>query len=165
MLVDASAWMKPAAPPEDNCCGPLLSEAPPVVPLCVLPPRPVLLMPLLLFWLFWLLFRLLLAGCCAEAAVPSDVTTERRVCASLVASAFFRYTTCTLPSCVVGWSSFEISDLARLARAADGARSTSELVRGSASTDTLPASAAAPAPAFPPSISLFTIEARSEAMA
>ena len=99
------------------------------------------------------------------AAVPSDVTTERRVCASLVASAFFRYTTCTLPSCVVGWSSFEISDLARLARAADGARSTSELVRGSASTDTLPASAPAPAPAFPPSISLFTIEARSEAMA
>ncbi|MNT51858.1 hypothetical protein D3C72_1888450 [compost metagenome] len=83
----------------------------------------------------------------------------------MVASAFFRYTTCTLPSCVVGWSSFEISDLARLARAADGARSTSELVRGSASTDTLPASAPAAPPALPPSISLFTIEARSDAMA
>src|SRR5471032_2097230 len=162
--------MKPAAPPEDSCCGPLFIDAPPEVPFCVLPPRPVLLMPpllllLLMPWLFkpWLL-ALFVLFCWPPAAVPSDVTTERRVCASLVASAFFRYTTCTLPSCVVGWSSFEISDLARLARATDGARSTSELVRGSASTETLPASAPAAAPPLP-SISLLTIEARSEAIA
>ncbi len=32
----------------------------------------------------------------------SEATTARSVCANLMASAFFRYTTCTLPGSVVG---------------------------------------------------------------
>ena len=77
-------------------------------------------------------------ACCGTDV--SDDTTARSVCASLVASAFFRYTTWTLPASAVGWSSLLISDLARLARAADGARTITELVRGSASTETRPES-------------------------
>src|SRR5471030_1980654 len=110
-LVDASAWMNPAEPlPPPPFCWPepeafnngLLEPPPmpvplwlPLVPLVVwLLFEPPLLPPLLLFKPVLLLCWLL-----AEASFE---TTARSVCASLTASAFFRYTTCTLPSSCVG---------------------------------------------------------------
>src|SRR3989338_106990 len=96
-------------------------------------------------------------------AETSDDTTARKVCASLVASAFFKYTTCTLPGYSVGRSSFAISDFARLARASDGARTMIELLRGSASRLMRPASP--PGLAAPGSSKRLTITAISLAIA
>src|SRR3954469_6354936 len=65
--------------------------------------------------------------CVPCAVCGADVSfehTPRSVCASLVASAFFRYTTWTLPASAVGWSSLAMIERARLARAGDGARTT-----------------------------------------
>src|SRR5574340_383178 len=92
----------------------------------------------------------------------SDVTTARRVCASLVASAFFKYTTCTLPGYAVGTSSLAISDFASVARASEGARTTIELLRDSATRLMRPAS---PAGAPPGSSSRLAIAAISLATA
>ena len=80
----------------------------------------------------------------------------RKVSASWVALAFLKYTTCTLPGSAVGWSSLAISDLARLSRASDGARTISVLVRESANTTS--------GVVAPCSISRFTMAAMSVAM-
>src|SRR5512132_3871581 len=46
----------------------------------------------------------------------SAATTARNVCASRVASAFLRCTTCTFPDSIVGWSSCSINAFACAAR-------------------------------------------------
>ena len=92
VLVDASAWMKPAPPPpaaSPTCwpgdCAPSVLTWLPIMPPCPWPPRPpparpppLGMLPPAVPW----------PGC--EAADTSPDTTARRVCASLVASAFFR---------------------------------------------------------------------------
>ncbi len=73
VLVEASAWMKPPGPP--------LGSA---------------------LWLG----KATIPAACGLALIPvlevSAEITARSVSASLVASAFLRYTTCTLPGCAVG---------------------------------------------------------------
>ncbi len=104
------------------------------------------------------------------AALP---IAARSVAASLVASAFLRYTTWILPKAPLlerpGWSSLATKDLTNSTRAVLAARTTKVLLRGSAMTVVLKLVSAVPGAApdavAVESISLRTKGARSTAMA
>ena len=104
----------------------------------------------------------------------SPAMAARKVVASLVASAFFRYTTWMLPLAApapvaLGWSSWSTKLRTRASRAGLAARTMSELVRTSGMTVVLKALSvwpwAAGAEAAPESIRRCTMGARSPAMA
>ena len=114
------------------------------------------------------------AGVVTAPLRDSPAMAARKVVASLVASAFFRYTTWMLPLAApapvaLGWSSWSTKLRTRASRAGLAARTMSALVRTSGMTVVLNAVSvwpwAAGAAAAPDSIRRCTMGARSPAMA
>ena len=178
-LVVGSAWICP--PVEGWLLLVLLLPAP--APRAVPEPRPaelllvplpsidVLVMPVVVLGVDEPLPPVLVVA----APLALDMAA-RRVVASLVASAFFRYTTWMLPVDALlpgagGWSSFSTSERTMATRAGLAARRISELLRGSASSVVLkalsvcPCTAVGAAPLLPPSIRRDTSGTKSAAIA